>query len=138
MSDEARLTGQYHPVSERRGAGDSNLRDDQAVLARAHVMRQHDQIVDLGSGPNDGRSHRGTVDRHIGADLGDLAVFSGLAVGGETVAVAADHGSRLDDDAVADHAVLADDDPGMDEAASPENDVFSDEALGRNLASFSD
>ena len=87
---------------------------DHAVAADAHVVRDLDQIVDLGVFADNRVGHGATVDGGIGADLdivldndaADLRNALGPRAGDEAETVLADLGAGVDDHAVADERVL--------------------------------
>ena len=56
-------------VAKLRRSGDPDLRDEQAVPADSHVVRDHHEIVDLRPFADDGLAECGAIDRRAGADL---------------------------------------------------------------------
>src|SRR4029453_995307 len=56
-------------VAQRRAAGDSRLRDEDAVLSYRDVVSDLHQVVDLRAALDGGLTERRPVDRHVGAEL---------------------------------------------------------------------
>src|ERR1700690_2967370 len=117
MIGNSYLAPQNNPVADRAAPGNSNLSDEKAVLAKRHVVGNLHKVIDLGSLLNDGVAKGSSVNRTISADLhiifydhsahlGNLVVTS--AVGHKPEAIAAEHGSGIDDHPLADPDVLAD------------------------------
>ena len=88
------LTGHHDVVTGRRRARDSDLADEQVVPADLTVVGDHDEVVDLGTGPDAGRPERPTIDGRTGPNLhvvgdfnptqgfGGAAGFGGTGLGG--------------------------------------------------------
>src|SRR5688572_20158090 len=141
MPGDPRLAGHDHVVSERGGAGDTDLRHQDAALAEPYIVTHLHQVVDLAAGPQPGLVERGAVDRGVGADLDSvfdhhppelrhldvLAVVRGVAE-----AVAAQDRARVDDavapqlGAVVEHHLRVDDAAGPDPAAAPHHGMRVD------------
>ena len=110
MVGQARLPGQQHVVTDLAAARHANLRHDQAALPDAHIVRDVDQIVDFGVGPDHGITDTSPVDGSVGPDLdptfeqASADVAGGLvASGGRQVSksVAPDAGAGSNHDVVA-------------------------------------
>jgi hypothetical protein len=110
---EASLASQGHEIPKVSGARNAALRNQETTHPSFDVMRNHDQIVDLGALANARFAKHGAVNCGAGADfnvvlknhgahLGDFYMFEGRKIGGVTEAVCSDHGARVDDTAVAD------------------------------------
>jgi len=114
MVGNADLTGQHGEVGNCRAAGDTDLRDNQAMAADRNVVSDLHEIVDLGSLTDDRVAGGAAVDRGIGANF-DLILDNHapglrnflMAVPGrqKTEAVLADAHARMDDHAVSDQCM---------------------------------
>src|SRR5262249_334869 len=111
---DPRLPAHDDAVPDRCAARDADLGGQQAVPADHDVVRDLDQIVDLGSFADDRITDPATVDRGIGADFdivlddhpSDLRNFAGaLGTACEAKAVLTDRTARVYNDAVADQGV---------------------------------
>src|SRR5262245_28490256 len=69
VAAHAYLSAQRRARANVNTARNTYLSDDECVLAHAHVMTDVDQIVDLHSIADLGRSNRASIDRCIRANL---------------------------------------------------------------------
>src|SRR6478752_1563872 len=97
--------------------GNAGLGDDQAVFADHHVVADLDEVVDLAALTDDRLAETGAIDGGVRADFHIVADFHDadlvdldVAALGKFIAIAvrADNGPRLENDAVAEDAALAD------------------------------
>lgn len=135
VARDAGLGGDDAIVGELCAAGKSNLAHDEAMVAYDHVMRDMDEVVDFGALADDCGAEGRAIDGGIGADLDvvandDVADLKNFAVAAfvENVAVAvgADDGSGVDDDAVADLATVINNDVGEEACVSADLGVATD------------
>ena len=69
MVGNADLTGQHGEVANCHAAGDTDLRDNQAVATDRAVVSDLHKIIDLGALADYGIAGGAAVDGRIGADL---------------------------------------------------------------------
>src|SRR3989338_7703628 len=117
MTVPAPLSGQDDVVSDLGAAGQPHLGAEQAVLAYARGVADLDEVVNLGAAADAGFADGGAVNGGAGLDfdvvfdndrprLRDLVVAAGV-LAGEAVAVAADDGGVLQNDAMSQLTMLA-------------------------------
>lgn len=103
---ETGLTADHHVAADGCAAGDSDLRNDDAVLAHCDIVCNLDEIVDFSPLLDQGPAERRAVDRHIGsqfnvvfddddAELRDLMMEAMMLHVSESVG--SDHGSAMYD-----------------------------------------
>jgi len=109
MIDKSNLASNHDTISERTAPGNSNLSDDNAMPSDRDVVRDVNEIVDLGALSDHRIAARATVDRRAGtnfniilnnhsANLGDfqMPTFAGQIA----ESVLADMHARVNDDSV--------------------------------------
>src|ERR1700685_3838300 len=69
MPPHTDLAREYRPVLDADRACDADLRHHEAETAQPHVVRDVDQVVDLGPRSHDGVGDAAAIDRGVGADL---------------------------------------------------------------------
>ena len=124
MAGESALSRDENVIAQLGGAGDADLRDEQAMLPDLHVVPDLDQIVDLGPLAYHGFAQGRPIDRGPGADLdvvldpddADLRDLVMLAlVHGKAVAIGADDDARVNDAAPANARAIVNDDIGIND-----------------------
>ena len=104
MSADPDLSGEYRAVTNRNRAGNTYLRHQQALLPNADVVRDVDEVVDLGAVADDGIVDAPAIDRRVGTNLDivandappDVRDFLMCAIAKDvTEPVAADPGARV-------------------------------------------
>src|SRR5439155_1537794 len=104
------LPAEHDPLADPARPGDPHLGHDDRVRTDLDVVTDLDEVVELGPAADDRLPQGGAVDRGVGADLdivldqhgadlSDLPVR--FAVEDVAEAVGADHGARMDHDALA-------------------------------------
>ena len=76
MSYQTNLSGQHHAVTELCRAGYPHLRDNYAVPANLDIVCDLNQIIDLGSLSDFGRTESAAVYGGVGADFDIVAYFN--------------------------------------------------------------
>ena len=114
MVGNADLTGQHGEVANCHAAGDTDLRDNQAMAADRNVVSDLHEIVDLGSLTDDRVAGGAAVDRGTGANF-DLMLdnhapglrnfLMAVARGQKTKSILPDAYARMNDHPVADQGV---------------------------------
>src|SRR5262249_17911402 len=141
------LPGHDHTVPDRRAPRYADLPGQEAVTSDRDVVRDLDQIVDLGSLADDGGADRAAVDRGIGPDLHIVLddhpanlrnLVGALAAAGKAEPVLPDGAARMDDDAIADQSMRdryigADRTVTADPHAGPEHSARTDHGAASDL-----
>jgi hypothetical protein len=141
------LSGDHCSGADAAAAGDAGLGDHDHVLAELGVVRDLNQVVDLGAAANARNPDSGSIDTAIAADvaivfdddtaeLGDLAVF--LAVPDETEAVTADGAAGVNNATFAELCPSQQVDVGLDETVGAEDDIRGDVGPGADDAPRTD
>src|ERR1700676_3902147 len=73
MPRQAYLAAENNVVSQLRAPGNAGLRDDQAMLADGHVVRNLDQVINLRAFADDRRTERSPINGHVRADFHVIA-----------------------------------------------------------------
>src|ERR1700733_8943212 len=120
---DSRLATDHDAASDLGTTADSGLGGNDGILAHIHIVGDLDQVVQFGSGPDDGRSDRRPVDRCVGPDLyivfnlhvADLRPLLDASVRRrcKPEPVAADNGTRMNGHLLADETVVINLYPGM-------------------------
>ena len=140
MAADPDLPAEHHVVADLRAAGDADLRRHQHVASNRHAVRDLHEVVDLGARLDarlpDGRPIDGRVRAKLhvvfeddGGDLRDLFVGP-VAAAHEAVAVAADHHTVLQDDAIAEGHAFANRDVRVDDAVRADARTGADRHVG--------
>src|ERR1019366_8131195 len=138
---EAHLAAEDGAIFDETGAGDSRLRGDDDVVAQDAVVRDVDEVVDLGAGANAGLAKSSAVDGGVGPDLdvvldsqcallGKGEILAGGRVAYVTEAGRSQHGTSLDKNAVADNGAGVNGDVGQDGAVVAQDDAFAEDGVG--------
>src|SRR5580692_9645291 len=69
MSYNPGLAPDHHPVADLGAGADPHLSGDHGVVADFYVVRDLDQVVQLGAFADKGRPDRRPVNRYVGADF---------------------------------------------------------------------
>ncbi len=149
MVGDAYLPGHHHSVFDDRAAGNAGLGRDHYVFANLHVVADVHQVVELGAARDYRNVERAAVDGGVGADfhvvpdlqpphLREFHVAPRLAIPDVTKSVAAQHRTRMNEDAVADARAGINADVGADVAVVTDSDTFSDENSSANGSMLAD
>ena len=149
MAGKTTLAGDRDVIAKLGGAGDPDLRNEQAMFTDLHVVPDLDEIIDLCPLAYYGFTESGTIDRSSRADLDvvfdpnnsdlrDLVMFA--VVSREAVTVGADDNAAMNDAAVANPRVVVDDDIRINDAIVADRRAgFDGDALeNRNVISDHD
>ena len=119
MVGNSHLAAEHDIAAESAAPGNTDLAGYQTMLADDNVVGKMDLVVQLRSGLDHGISERGPVDGAVRADLHVIAdhhaaylgnLMMDAAFGNKAEAVAPDHGTCVDDDAVSDGNAFPDGD----------------------------
>ncbi len=134
MSYDPCLAADHDPVADLGAAADPRLSGDHSIVADFYIMRDLDQVVQLGAFTDKGRPDRRPVDRYIGADLHPILdqyipdlrdlLKAPIRLWGKAKTIAADHRTRMDRDVGADHAIVIDLHPRMEHGIVTDPDII--------------
>ena len=111
MAGDGRLPGENDVVPQLGAARDAGLRDEDAIVADLHVVRNLHQVINLRALADDRRAERATIHGHIRADFDvvaddHIADLRHLAMNGAvkhvTKSIRADDRARMDANSFAD------------------------------------
>lgn len=134
VTNDPGLTSQNGIVANYHTTGQTNLGNNQTTLSDDDVVGNLHQVVDLGTSLDPGAAKPGTIDADIradlhvvvdldNADLGDLLVYGAWD---EAIAVAANNGTTMNDDAFAKYTTLEHDNIGVQPAAGTKINLTTD------------
>ncbi|MNN21691.1 hypothetical protein D3C81_1350220 [compost metagenome] len=138
MPNQPHATGQHAVLADARAAGDPDASGHGSVITDLHVVSDLDLVIQLDPVADPGVGQRATVDSSIDADLhvitnGDAADLRNLApdalLVGKAEALAADHGTRLDDHTLTDGHVVIQRDPRCQPTTFTDHTAGTDEAV---------
>src|SRR6185312_14439014 len=66
---KADLARQHHAIFQDHAAGKSGLAGNDAMAADAAIVRDHDQVIELGAFADHRVGKRATIDRRVGTDF---------------------------------------------------------------------
>src|SRR5205807_297556 len=131
---ESNLSGKNHVVLDHHAAGDTALRDNDAVTTDRNIVSDLHEVVDFGAFADDGIADRAAVNGGAGPDLhvvldDDATDLHDLAVRAlrpdVTETVLPDRAARMDDHAIA-HEAMGDRTVGADHASAADPYLGSD------------
>src|SRR5688500_15684778 len=135
------LTADHYIVADLGAAAYAGLRSDDSVIAYFHIVRNLDQVVELGAAFNDGRADGSAVDSGIGADLyiifhhhiADLRHLFETAVflRSKTKSITAYHGACMNGHIPADDTIVVDLYTGMQNGIIAQLYIIADIGIGK-------
>lgn len=139
VSDDAGLAGEDDVVADASASGDAGLGDDEAMFADLDVVSDLNEVVDFCTFADDGSSEARSINGGIRADfdvifddddseLGDFCMFTVNFF--EAEAIAADDGSRVEDNAIPNFATREDGGTWVEVAVSSYVRFVADVAMG--------
>ena len=142
----ADFAAKHHEVSQHCAAGNADLPSYQAVSPDADVVRDLNEVVDLGAFADDGITGRPAVDGRVGAYFhivldDDPAALRNLEVASRrwkiTESILTDASTGMDDDPIADQSVR-DSCTGADNAIAADRNGLADGRAGCDERSRTD
>src|SRR5205814_3137161 len=138
MSADSSLPGQDCSVADRHRPGYSDLRHDQALFTDSNVVRDVNEVIDLGTVPDDRVIDAAAIDRAVGsdfhvvtddaaADVRNLLVCPGVEYVAK--AVAADSRTRVHEDLLAKRGATVDRDRRPQPRAVTDGDPVANDAM---------
>jgi len=142
------LSPKDHIVFDLNCTGHTNLGGDQAVLSNGGIMTNMHQVIQFGTGPEDGIMGNASVDGTVRSDLHGvvndhmaatfLPFIMDITVGFFIVieSIAADHGTGLHHHIISQDTMVQDSNVGMNDTVLPDPYLVADKGTGHDHASF--